>query len=376
MLATVGWITTDLGVRVPGDPFQVSTLEAHNAMIKFGSMPHMLVWIGMAEFFGLLAYVRMMEGDVDRAPGDFGIRVLYPKDEQGQYDMQLKELRNGRLAMLAFSGIVTSAALTQSTWPFFAATKENRLKDALSARLALCGVSHGRASHRSASGAAVRAEPSASLPFLPKPEGLEGWVGEEQEFDPLGFADTYDMKWLRESEIKHGRVCMLACVGFYAQQYIAFPGVDVCENANDALYKSPPGGLAALLFLAGYIESKSYDGRITMLDMFEGTDRAPGDFNFGNGFLAGKSEEEIKTMKLKELNNGRLAMFAFGGMVHHNYVVKGPLFPLFPDGWEGPQGTWNFESTAGILINGQIGNEVIPSPEYIATLKAWQIMPK
>ena len=24
-------------------------------------------------------------------------------------------------------------------------------------------------------------------------------------------------------------------------------------------------------------------------------------------------------------------------MVHHNLVVKGPLFPLFPDGWTGPQ---------------------------------------
>ena len=24
-------------------------------------------------------------------------------------------------------------------------------------------------------------------------------------------------------------------------------------------------------------------------------------------------------------------------MVHHNLVVKGPLFPLFPEGWEGPQ---------------------------------------
>jgi len=72
-----------------------------------------------------------------------------------------------------------------------------------------------------------------------------------------------------------------------------------------------------------------------MLDMFEDTDRAPGDLNFGTSFLKGKSDAEIYDLKLKELNNGRLAMLAFSGMVHHNIVVKGPLFPLFPEGWDG-----------------------------------------
>merc|ERR1712217_1002488 len=106
---------------------------------------------------------------------------------------------------------------------------------------------------------------------------------------------------------------------------------------------APAGGMAALLFLAGYIESASYGGKITMLDMFEG-DRVPGDFNFGAGFLKGKSDKEVYDMNLKELNNGRLAMLAFAGMVHHNLVVNGPLFPLFPEGWAGPQGTWKAES--------------------------------
>ena len=31
------------------------------------------------------------------------------------------------------------------------------------------------------------------------------------------------------------------------------------------------------------------------------------------------------------------------GMVHHNLVVKGPLFPLFPEGWEGPQARYERE---------------------------------
>ena len=34
------------GLRVPGDAFQVSTIEAHDAMVKFGSMPQCLETAG------------------------------------------------------------------------------------------------------------------------------------------------------------------------------------------------------------------------------------------------------------------------------------------------------------------------------------------
>merc|ERR1711974_72798 len=146
----------------------------------------------------------------------------------------------------------------------------------------------------------------------------------------------------------HGRVCMLATVGFFSQQYITIPGMTPTPDALQAVYTAPVGGMALLLFLAGYIESSSYGGKITMLNMFE-DNRTPGDFNFGAGFLKGKSEKDVYDMKCKELNNGRLAMLAFSGMVHHNLVVNGPLFPLFPDGWTGPQGTWNYGSSMGYL---------------------------
>ena len=34
------------------------------------------------------------------------------------------------------------------------------------------------------------------------------------EFDPIGFSEYYDVKFLREAELKHGRVSMLAVVGW------------------------------------------------------------------------------------------------------------------------------------------------------------------
>jgi len=353
MLATVGWITTDLGFRIPGDVFQVSTIDAHDVLVKFGAMPQMLVWLGYAELFGFLAIIKMMEYKTDRKPGDFGLRAFYPKDEKGQYDMQLKELRNGRLAMLAFSGIVTSAVLTGKTWPFFATKPEGSSGLKFASGSTLCGSVKQKVPGRGMVSAKAL-EASKSLPFLPKPENLAGYVGEEQEFDPLGFSDTFDMKWLREAELKHGRVCMLATVGFVVQQYVVFPGFPNPQDSLSGFWEAPPGALATLIFLAGYIESSSYGGKITMLDMFENTEREPGDFNFGKDKLDGKTEAEVKDLKLKELNNGRLAMMAIGGMVHHNLVVKGPLFPLFPEGWQGPQDTWKVESFMTTIYSGGV----------------------
>ncbi|CAE7197646.1 FCP [Symbiodinium pilosum] len=354
MLATVGWIATDLGLRVPGDAFQVSTIEAHDAMVKFGGMPQILIWCGLLEVLGLFAYVNMREGKTDRKPGDFGLRGFYPSDPKGQYDMQVKELRNGRLAMLAYSGIVTSAVLTQDKWPFFDVVV-NSVANAPQASKgsAFCGAA---APQRAGARTVCQASASKSLPFLPKPANLGGLIGGEAEFDPIGFSDIIDIKWLRESELKHGRVCMLATVGFVAEQYWQLPGFDAAPDALQAVWVAPANATGVLLFLAGYIESASYGGKITMLDMFEGdgASRAPGDLDFGKKFLP-NDKAAADDLALKELTNGRLAMLAFSGMVHHNLIVKGPLFPLFPEGYEGPQGSWDVDSVAGALNSGRMG---------------------
>jgi len=347
MLAVVGWATTDLGVRIPGEAVQVSTVKAHNVMVLNQTLTHMIVWLAVAEFFGFLAIVKAQEGKTDRAPGDFGFRALYPADAKGQYDMQLKELRNGRLAMLAIGGMATLGVFTGQEWPSYGLFAEGEQHPRRSG-FALCGQ---QAVSRF-SAIAARASRSASLPFLDKPEKLAGFVGEEQEFDPVGFSDTFDVKWMREAEIKHGRVSMLACVGFLVTSTFVLPGATVEADSLKAVYSAPPGLWAALLFLVGYAESSGYSGTpvgfgqtavpkaggISILDMFEGSERVPGDFGFRALYPADAAGQ--RQMQLKEINNGRLAMFALGGMVHHNLVVSGGLFPLIPEGWKGPYNTW------------------------------------
>lgn len=72
------------------------------------------VWLGYLELFGFLAIINMQagepglpvrdfcvaqtsvqEGKTDRKPGDFGLRGFYPADAKGQYEMQVKALKQG-----------------------------------------------------------------------------------------------------------------------------------------------------------------------------------------------------------------------------------------------------------------------------------------
>jgi hypothetical protein len=59
--------------------------------------------------------------EFDREPGNFGFDPLgmMPKDEAGKKAMQLKELKNGRLAMVAIGGMIHGAIVTGKGFPYF-----------------------------------------------------------------------------------------------------------------------------------------------------------------------------------------------------------------------------------------------------------------
>mmetsp|Transcript_6502 Transcript_6502/g.8450 ORF Transcript_6502/g.8450 Transcript_6502/m.8450 type:complete len:201 (+) Transcript_6502:172-774(+) len=173
---------------------------------------------------------------------------------------------------------------------------------------------------------ALNAEMSKSLPFMLNPKNTAGYVG-DTGFDPLGFSDNFDMKWLREAEIKHGRVSMLAALGFVAQEYVTLPGMINVDDSNMAPAAAGTSAMLQIVLYVGVLEFWMNKGQVTMETMFEGTDREPGSYGFDPlGLGSGKSAEAMEKLQLQEIKNGRLAMLAIGGMIQHNWVTGGALF--------------------------------------------------
>jgi light-harvesting complex I chlorophyll a/b binding protein 4 len=167
---------------------------------------------------------------------------------------------------------------------------------------------------------------SKSLPFLTYPKNLKGYIG-DVGFDPLGFSDNFDMKWLREAEIKHGRSSMLATVGFVVQQFVTIPGYTHVDDSNLAPAAVGISPMLQIVFGMGILEFWSNNGKVTMETMFEDKDRVPGALGFDPlGYGKKKSEAEMEKLQLQEIKNGRLAMLAIGGMIHHNWVTGEALF--------------------------------------------------
>jgi len=177
----------------------------------------------------------------------------------------------------------------------------------------------------------------SSGPFKPEEQlGAQAPLG---FWDPLGFcADITELEFkrLRSAEIKHGRIAMLASIGYIYPFYDRLPGflsksagltfADI-PNGVAAISKIPSGGWAQMFLFAILCEFGLNPS------MEEWKTGEPGDL--GKGFLGMfgpvTDPEKKKRSLAAEISNGRLAMAAITGMV----IQEGVAGTTGPEMWFG-----------------------------------------
>lgn len=166
---------------------------------------------------------------------------------------------------------------------------------------------------------------SKALPFLEAPPKLDGTLAGDNGFDPWGFSELYSLDYMREAELKHGRICQLAATGFVLVDLgFRAPGAPAVSSiaAHDVTVKS--GHMLMLLFAVAIVESLSYSA---IYEMMSGeTDRQPGDYGLGSYFK--KDPVKFKKFQEQEIAHCRLAMMGFSGMVTQS-VMFDCGFPYF-----------------------------------------------
>merc|ERR1719460_598846 len=153
---------------------------------------------------------------------------------------------------------------------------------------------------------------SRALPWLESPAHLEGMLG-NAGFDPWGLSTPQNLKWMREAELKHGRICQLAWAGYVAVDLgIKFPGEKYAGLSSFTAHEATANyELFYLLLFVGTAETIGFSQIYSM--MAGDNDRAPGDFGFDPlGLLTEKTSKQYYEA---ELVHGRLAMIAFSGVV-------------------------------------------------------------
>jgi Chlorophyll A-B binding protein len=153
-------------------------------------------------------------------------------------------------------------------------------------------------------------------------------------FDPLGLAakaDVNTIKRYREAEVTHGRVAMLAAVGFLVGE-----AVEGSSFLFDASIQGPaithlaqvPAPFWVMLTVA-IGASEQYRAERGWVDPADvpvdqpgllKSDYVPGDLGFDPLGLKPNDPTEYAEMQTKELQNGRLAMLASAGFMAQELV--------------------------------------------------------
>lgn len=184
----------------------------------------------------------------------------------------------------------------------------------------------------------VQQKAKAADPNLkPAPYGLEiGMVGPVKGlWDPFSLSASVtegELLYFREAELKHGRVCMLASLGFVVQEkFHPLFGGDIDVPAIQSVTQGPLALFwPALLVSIGALEVPFID-RIDYATQSLGFTPAlkpgvvPGDIGFDPLNIKPTDPEEYVKMQNREILHGRLGMIAAAGMLAQELFTQSKL---------------------------------------------------
>lgn len=130
-------------------------------------------------------------------------------------------------------------------------------------------------------------------------------------FDPIGLSKNKDDKTMsqyREAELKHGRVAMAACLGWYITSAGVHPAFnsELSSNPLEAMAQLPAVGWVQFVLGCGVIEYVAEKIK-------ERPGYKAGDV-LGAAYWVDDSDAGWVDYQNREINNGRLAMVAFMGI--------------------------------------------------------------
>ena len=175
----------------------------------------------------------------------------------------------------------------------------------------------------------MQAAPKAAPQFA---YGLPGNLVPAGDFDPAKFLEgksELEVFRYREAELTHGRVSMLASLGFLVQEKFhplfsgdGGPAIDQIPQLPVWLWVVMGGGIAAAESFRINVGFRELDGEKLKAETALRPGYYPGDLGFDPLGLKPEDPAEFRMMQEKELAHCRLAMIAAAGFLAQEAVSK------------------------------------------------------
>lgn len=180
------------------------------------------------------------------------------------------------------------------------------------------------------------------MPGSEAPAHLKGTMPGDYGFDPLDLGvDPKDLSWYQQAELQHARWAMLGLAGMVAPELLTSLGISDLPNWHDApFYKGYFTDATTLfvvqMFMMNWAELRRWQdiknpGSMNQDPAFSNNKLPKGEVGYPAGIFdpLGYAKGDLKTLKVKEIANGRLAMVAcLGCFIQYDHTGVGPVANL------------------------------------------------